>query len=45
MNLKHGRSTGNGAYVQERQIGPKLVFDQMATPVPEIMDTKIKFFH
>jgi hypothetical protein len=46
MHLKIGRSAGNDVYVQKGTIvrvvgpvGPKLVLDQMAAPVPEIMDT------
>jgi hypothetical protein len=45
MHLKNGRSTGNGACRRRGllrgwwwPVGPKLVFDQMAAPVPEIMD-------
>jgi hypothetical protein len=42
MNLKSGRSAGNGAYELEgtisRSVSPKLIFDQMAALVPEIMD-------
>jgi hypothetical protein len=43
--LKSGRSTGNGVYSQKEttsrvMVGSrsKLVFDQTAAPVPEIMD-------
>jgi hypothetical protein len=45
MHLKNGRSSGNGAYVQKgitsrvMVVSTKLVFDQMAAPIPEIMDT------
>jgi hypothetical protein len=45
MHLKHGRSTGNGAYMQKGPTSrvmvasrPKEVSDQMAVQVPEIMD-------
>jgi hypothetical protein len=45
--VKNDRSTGNGAYVWKGTtsrvmvglVGPKLVFYQMAAPVPEIMST------
>jgi hypothetical protein len=44
--FKKGRSTGNGAYTQNGTtsrvmvvVGPKFVFDQMAAPVPKIMDS------
>jgi hypothetical protein len=46
MHLKHGRSAGNGAYVQKGTtsmlwwpVGAKLVFGQMAESVPVFMDT------
>jgi hypothetical protein len=46
MHLKQGRSSGNGAYMQEGEFSrvimdnrPKTIFDQMAAPVPEIMDS------
>jgi hypothetical protein len=46
MHLQNDRGAGNGAYTRKGTIfqvlwwpvGPKLVFDQMAAPVPEIMD-------
>jgi hypothetical protein len=43
MHLKNGRSAGNGAKAREGitprwPVDPKLVFYQMAAPVPEIMD-------
>jgi hypothetical protein len=47
-DLKNGRSTGNGAYVRKRllrgrwwPLGANLVSDQMATPVPEIMNVSL----
>jgi hypothetical protein len=45
MHLKNGRSTGTGAHMQKGatlrvMVTSKLrVFDQMAAPVPEIMDS------
>jgi hypothetical protein len=49
MHLRIGRSTGNGAYMQmgpvlrvmmacKSIVSFDLVFDQIAAPVPEIMD-------
>jgi hypothetical protein len=45
MHFKNGGSTANGAYVQKEIISmavvasrPRVNFDQMAAPVPEIMD-------
>jgi hypothetical protein len=45
MNLKNGRSAGNGAYIGREllwgcwlPVGPKLFFDQMEAPVPEIIN-------
>jgi hypothetical protein len=45
MHLTNGKSAGNGAYMQmgttlmvKVPVGPKLVFDQIAAPVPEIME-------
>jgi hypothetical protein len=46
MHFEDDRSSGNGANVRGREllpgwwwpVGPKLVFDQMASLVPEIMD-------
>jgi hypothetical protein len=42
---KNGRGTGNGAYARRGllrvwwwPVGPKLIFDQIAAPVQEIMD-------
>jgi hypothetical protein len=44
--FKNGRSSGNTVYVRNvttsrvwGPVGPKLVLDQMAAPVAEIMDT------
>jgi hypothetical protein len=42
--FKDGRSAGScenmwKGTTSTRPVGPKLVFDQMAAPVPEIMDT------
>jgi hypothetical protein len=49
-SLKNGGSTGNGAYTWKGTtsrwllpVGPKLVFDQMAAPVPEIMDGSLLY--
>jgi hypothetical protein len=45
--FKNGRSTGNGANTRcilwgwWWPIGPELVFDRMAAPVPEIMDDSL----
>jgi hypothetical protein len=48
MHLKNGRSIGNDPYmwkgITSRVIvasRPKVSFDQMAAPVPEIMDDSI----
>jgi hypothetical protein len=45
MHLKSGRSTGNGAYAQNGTSSrvmvassPKVSFDHIESPVPEIMD-------
>jgi hypothetical protein len=45
MHLKNDRSAGNGAYARKRTTSRvkvasrlKVSFDQMAEPVPEIMD-------
>jgi hypothetical protein len=43
--FKNDRSAGNGTYTWKGttsrwSVGIKLVFDQMAVPVPEIMDTQ-----
>jgi hypothetical protein len=45
---KNGRSVGNGAYVRKGIIsrvivarGPKLIFDQTAASVPEIMGSSL----
>jgi hypothetical protein len=43
--LKNGRSAGNGAYIPKGKrvmvASTKKVFDQMAPPVPEIMDDSL----
>jgi hypothetical protein len=46
MHFEYDRSSGNGAHTRGRgvlqgswwPVDPKLVFDQIASPVPEIMD-------
>jgi hypothetical protein len=52
MHFKNARSTGKGTYTCKGttlkvmvSIGPKLVFDQMAAPVPEIMDGSLYVEH
>jgi hypothetical protein len=53
MHLKNGRSAGNGAYAQKGTTwrvmvasSPKIIFfDQMAEPVPEIMDEFEPIYH
>jgi hypothetical protein len=38
--FKISRSAGNGAYARKGRwwpVGPKLIFNEMAAPVPEIM--------
>jgi hypothetical protein len=35
---KNGRRAGNGAYERKGPVDPKLVLEQMTTPVPKIID-------
>jgi hypothetical protein len=52
MHFKNGRSAGKGAYTWKGTtlkvmvaIGPKLVFDEMAAPVPEIKNGSLYVEH
>jgi hypothetical protein len=52
MHLKSGRSAGNGAHTKKGTTSrvmvtssPKIIFDQMAAPVPEIMDKFESIYH